>query len=159
MTSHYVSGNGEDPSGIEPLAWPPFGTEALPFGAEMLPFGMRMMPTETAMIARWRAAEGRLYPLIMVDPDLYESAVTLVAEATQLLRAECDTLEDLLDVDVAGILARCGTAADAAAAGVSSATAVDAACARRMFELVGSPCSGTEAFSDTHADFLAEGGR
>jgi len=137
MTSLYAPGQGEDANAAEPSIWPPFGTDALPFGADMLPFGTRTMPIELTTVARWRAAEGRLYPLIMTDVDLYETAVTLVAEAAQLLRAECDTIEDLLDVDAADVLARCRTTATLGAAGINPTTAVDAACARRLLELRG----------------------
>jgi hypothetical protein len=137
MTSLYASGQGEDPNEVAPSTWPPFGTEGLPFGADMLPFGMRTMPTEVTTLARWRAAEGHLYPLVMVDSELYETAVTLVAEAGQVLRAECDSIEDLFDLDVAGVLARCRTAAQLAEAGINPATAVDAARARRALELHG----------------------
>jgi hypothetical protein len=153
MTSLYAPGQGEDPYGIAPSTWPPFGTEELPFGADMLPFGMRTMPTEVTTFARWRAAEGQLYPLVMVDPELYETAVTLVVEAAQLLRAECDSIEDLLDLDVAGVIARCRTAARLAEAGINPMTAVDAACARRVLELHGAPPF------EPQAGAFVEGGR
>jgi hypothetical protein len=153
MTSLYAPGQGEDPNEIAPSTWPPFGTEGLPFGADMLPFGMRTMPTEVTTLARWRAAEGSLYSIVMVDPELYETAVTLVVEAAQVLRAECDSLEDLLDLDVARVLARCGTAAQLAEAGVNPATAIDAARARRVLELHGAPPFEPPAGS------FAEGGR
>jgi hypothetical protein len=153
MTSLHAQGQGEDPNGIAPATWPPFGTEELPFGADMLPFGTRTTPTEVTTLAQWRAAEGRLYPLVIVDPKLYETAVMLVAEAGRILRAECDSIEDLLDLDVAEVLARCRTAGRLAEAGVNPATAVDAARARRVLELHGS------SLFETQAGSFAEGGR
>jgi hypothetical protein len=93
-------------------------------------------------VARWRAAEGRLYPLIMVDLDLYEAAVSLVREAAQVLRRECGTVAELTYVDAAGVLAQCPSAAGMASAGFDPRTAFDAACAGRFRELAG---SGPEA--------------
>ena len=148
MTSLYAAGQGENRNETRPSTWPPFGTDSLPFGAEMLPFGMPTMPTEVTTLARWRAAEGYLYPLVMVDPDLYEGAVALVVEAAQLLRTECDSIEDLFEVDVAGVLARCRAAARLTEAGIDPATAVDAARARRVVELHGPPLFDPEASAD-----------
>ena len=97
-------------------------------------------------VARWRAAEGRLYPLVMVDPDLYEAAVSLVREAAQVLRRECGTVVELTDVDAAGVLAQCPAAARMASSGFDPRTAFDAACAGRFRELAGSePEAGFEA--------------
>jgi hypothetical protein len=85
--------------------------------------------------ARWQAADPRLYPLIMSDPDLYEAAVTLMAEARDVLRARCDTVSALADVDATGVLDRCPSAPATTARGVDSDTVVDAARAYRWREL------------------------
>ena len=85
--------------------------------------------------ARWRAAEGRLYPLIMVDPALYEVAVTLVCEAADVLRRRCGTVSELLGVDASTALASCPSAPVMSALGFDPGTAFDAACAYRWREL------------------------
>jgi hypothetical protein len=50
-------------------------------------------------LARWRAADDRLYPLAMVDADSYQHAVALVGRMLDELRRSCDTLNDLVEVD------------------------------------------------------------
>jgi hypothetical protein len=85
--------------------------------------------------ARWRAAEGRLYPLIVVDPALYEAAVTLVCEAADVLRWRCGTVSELVGVDASMVLASCPSASVMSALGVDPGTAFDAACAYRWREL------------------------
>jgi hypothetical protein len=87
--------------------------------------------------ARWQAAEARLYPLIMSDPDLYEAAVTLIAEARDVLRVHCDTVSALADVEAAGVLAGCPSASATTARGVDPDLVVDAARAYRWRELAG----------------------
>lgn len=85
--------------------------------------------------ARWKAAETRLYPLIVVDSDLYEAAVTLVREVAEVLRRRCGTVTELVDVEAAVILARCPSASVMSALGFDPGTAFDAACAYRWREL------------------------
>jgi hypothetical protein len=85
--------------------------------------------------ARWQAAEGRLYPLVMVDAALYEAAVTLVREATDVLRSRCATVTELAGADAAAVLARCPSASAMSALGFDPGTAYDAACACRWREL------------------------
>jgi hypothetical protein len=87
--------------------------------------------------ARWRAAEARLYPLIMSDPDLYEAAVTLLSEARDVLRSQCDTASELAEVAAAGVLARCRSAVATTARGIDPDVVVDAARAYRWRELTG----------------------
>jgi hypothetical protein len=84
---------------------------------------------------RWRAAEGRLYPLITVDPALYEAAVTLVCEVADVLRSKCATVAELVHVDAADVLRQCPSAHLTGALGVDPDTAFDAACAYRWREL------------------------
>jgi hypothetical protein len=85
----------------------------------------------------WQAAEARLYPLVMSDPDLYEAAVTLMSEARDVLRARCGTVSELADEEAAGVLAGCPSAAATLARGVSADVVVDAARAYRWRELTG----------------------
>lgn len=85
--------------------------------------------------ARWRAAEGRLYSLIVADPPLYEAAVTLVCEAADVLRWRCRTVGELVGVDASTVLASCPSAPVMSALGFDPGTAFDAACAHRWREL------------------------
>lgn len=48
------------------------------------------------MLAAWRAAEERLYPMIMVVPEAYERVVRLVGEATVELQLACPDLASLV---------------------------------------------------------------
>lgn len=90
---------------------------------------------ELAARSRWQAAEARVYPLIMSDPDLYEAAVTLVAEARDVLRAECDTASAVAEKGTAAVLAGCPSAPTTLARGADAETVVDAARAQRSREL------------------------
>jgi hypothetical protein len=87
--------------------------------------------------SRWQAAEARLYPLVMSDPDLYEAAVTLMSEARDVLRARCGTVSALADEEAARVLAGCPSAASTLARGVDADVVVDAARAYRWRELTG----------------------
>jgi hypothetical protein len=90
---------------------------------------------EPPAAARWKAAEARLYPLVVVDSRLYEAAVTLVREVADVLRRRCGTVTELVDVDPAAILAGCPSASVMSAFGLDPGTAFDAACAYRWREL------------------------
>ncbi|MPZ78924.1 MAG: hypothetical protein GEV28_00370 [Actinophytocola sp.] len=85
--------------------------------------------------ARWKAAEDRLYPLITVDPALYEAALTLVCEVADVLRGQCGTVTELVGADAAAVLARCPSAPVLSALGFDPGAAFDAACACRWREL------------------------
>lgn len=50
-----------------------------------------------ALLAEWRAAEDRLYPMIMVRPESYERVVRLVGETTVELQLACLDLPSLVD--------------------------------------------------------------
>lgn len=84
---------------------------------------------------RWSAAEDRLYPLVMVDPDLYEAAVTLVCQALDVLRSQCGTVAELTSADPAVVLRRCPAASAVAALGLDPGVVFDAACAYRSRDL------------------------
>ena len=97
--------------------------------------GTPELPPET--LARFTAAESRLYPLVLVDPAAYERAVAATGRLLAGLRARCP--------DIAAVLARrdplvaslAGTAGEQPAelGGLSAETVVDAACAVRCREL------------------------
>jgi hypothetical protein len=90
---------------------------------------------EMLAVRNWQAAEGRLYPLITVDPVLYEEAVTLVREAADVLRSRCADVTDLIGVDPREILAACPAARGRTEHILDPVTAVDAARALRWREL------------------------
>jgi hypothetical protein len=92
---------------------------------------------QSGVAARWIAAEGRLYPLIVVDPTGYEAAVTLVCEAADVLRSQCGTVTELVAADAATVLARCPSAALLSTLGFDPGTVFDAARAHRWRELTG----------------------
>ena len=50
--------------------------------------------------ARWRAAEDRLFPVVLVDPDTYRRALYVVGLLLEQLRANTTTLDQLLGLDV-----------------------------------------------------------
>lgn len=95
-----------------------------------------------ATMWRWRAAESRLYPLVMADPDLYQLAVGLVVEAYEVLRRSCSTITALIECDAAGVLSECPSAAAVGDYGFDPAIAFDAARARLVREL---PADGVGA--------------
>lgn len=97
---------------------------------------------EPAAAARWKAAENRLYPLIMVDPVLYEAAVTLVREIADQLRRQCRTGTELAGADAAMVLARCPSALEASRLGFDARTAFDAACAYHWRALIAQRADG-----------------
>ena len=74
-------------------------------------------PDITALVRRWREDEARLYPVVMVRPDLYERAGLLVRALTDELRAHT-TVEALAGAfphasrTLDGLLARTGMAAE-----------------------------------------------
>lgn len=49
--------------------------------------------------ARWRAAEDRLFPVALVDPDGYRRLLSVVAVLLQKLRASTTSLDHLLELD------------------------------------------------------------
>jgi hypothetical protein len=106
--------------------------------------GLPMSAAQSSMfemwaVEQWRTAEAKLYPLIMVDPDLFETAVTMVVEASRLLRTQCDTVQDLLEIDAKSVASRCPSVRRVMASGLSPMLAVDAARARRWLEINGMP--------------------
>jgi hypothetical protein len=49
--------------------------------------------------ARWRAAEDRLFPVALVDPDGYRRLLSVVAALLQKLRASTTSFDHLLELD------------------------------------------------------------
>lgn len=84
---------------------------------------------------RWQAAESRLYPLVMADPELYQLAVGLVAEVCEVLRRHCSTVTALHECDAAGVLSDCASATAVRDQGFDPAIAFDAARAQVLREL------------------------
>lgn len=85
--------------------------------------------------ARWRAAEDRLFPVALVDPDGYQRLLSVVAGLLQKLRACTTSLDQLLQLDIhpAPLLA---TTSVAAVDGGADRMALEAAFAVRDRELV-----------------------
>jgi hypothetical protein len=110
------------------------GVEAAAESGPAFPRHERLEPPASS---RWQAAEARLYPLIMSDPDLYEAAVTLMSEARDVLRARCGTVTELAGEEATGVLAGCPSAAETLARGIDADVVVDAARAYRWRELTG----------------------
>lgn len=50
--------------------------------------------------ARWRAAEDRLFPVVLVDPDTYRRVLYVVGLLLEQLRANITSLDQLLGLDV-----------------------------------------------------------
>ena len=90
---------------------------------------------EVLAVRSWQAAEAHLYPLAMVDPDLYEEAVTLVREAADVLRSCCADVTVLIDADPREVLDHCQSAPLWTERGLDPLTAFDAARAIRWREL------------------------
>jgi hypothetical protein len=82
-------------------------------------------------VARMTAAEARLYPLAMVDPDLYERAIAAVGLVATRLRESCRTVEEVLGQREAllGVLPRVAADSGLSLSGLASDNVVDAASA------------------------------
>lgn len=93
---------------------------------------------ETLKLSRWRAAEDLVYPLVMVDPGLYQQAVAAVAKICEVLRSRSLSRGELLALNTeevaATVLTDPGLYAQVtelgSSAGLSAATLVDAALAQ-----------------------------
>ena len=53
----------------------------------------------TVTVARWREAEAKIYPLVLVDPALYEAAVVAVGTLSRAAVARCRTETELFALD------------------------------------------------------------
>lgn len=89
-------------------------------------------------LARFTAAEARLYPLAMVDAAMYERATTLVALTASDLRQTCPDVDAVL-ARRAGLitgLSEVASVAGLSLVGIPADTVVDAASALRYREVV-----------------------
>ncbi len=90
-----------------------------------------------AAMARFTTAEGRLYPMVMVDPVGYQHATSLVGLVVDELRGNCTDIEAVLQAR-AGLIDRLPEIAAAASitlGGIPADTVIDAASAIRCREL------------------------
>jgi len=93
------------------------------------------IPVET--MARFAAAEARLYPMVMVDPDGYQLVTSLVGLVASELRRDCADLAAVFAHRPELISRLPHLAADAglSVGGLPVDAVVDAACALRCREL------------------------
>ncbi|MGA9311282.1 MAG: hypothetical protein WBV74_13035 [Pseudonocardiaceae bacterium] len=93
--------------------------------------------------ARWRAAEDRLFPVVLVDPDTYRRALYVVGLLLEELRANTTSLDQLLglDVDPAPLL----SALPAGSAGSENRLTLEAAFAVRDREITAAAKRGRRA--------------
>jgi hypothetical protein len=87
--------------------------------------------------ARFTAAEARIYPLVMVDPDAYERAVTLTGMLLNDLRSTSSDIDAVLQRREALLLLLTDPTDDErpSLVGLNAETIVDAASAQRCREL------------------------
>jgi len=87
--------------------------------------------------ARFTAAEARLYPMVMVDPEGYRLATTLVGLVVDELRADCADIDVVLRCrdELAARVPEIAAAATLSLGGLPAETVVDAASAIRCREL------------------------
>jgi hypothetical protein len=88
-------------------------------------------------VARWREAEAKIYPLVMIDPALYEAAVVAVGALSRAAVARCRTEAELFGLNpeelVADVRAVDPGAIDAAVSkGVSLTAMCEAALAQAL---------------------------
>ncbi|MFN2479618.1 MAG: hypothetical protein ABR615_10680 [Pseudonocardiaceae bacterium] len=99
--------------------------------------------------ARWRGAEDRLFPVVLVDPDAYRRALSVVSLLLEELRANTTSVDQLLglDVDPAPLLAALPVGGDrfASSAGGENRLTLEAAFAVRDRELVAVAARGRRA--------------
>jgi hypothetical protein len=89
------------------------------------------------LLASWRTAEERLYPVVMVRPDLYERAVWLVGQLAAELRQSCPDVASLVSAEprVAAMVEQLEADNDKSLAGLDVSLIAAAACSFRYREL------------------------
>lgn len=92
---------------------------------------------------RWRAAEDRLYPQVMTDPDIYQRVVSAVGAVVSELRRRAGTVEELLVLEAEPAEVLAATTVDRAAAGIGDDVLLQAACSVRSRELAAATGPGT----------------
>jgi len=102
------------------------------------------------VMARFTAAEARVYPLVMVDPEIYERAVTLTGMLLKDLRSTCPDIDAVLRRRKAltSLLTETTDEDRPSLIGLDPDTLVDAASAQRCRELHAEP--GTAAAEGRH---------
>jgi hypothetical protein len=99
------------------------------------PFQDPAVPGE--LLFKWFRSEERLYPVAMVDPDRYETAVRLVGRVAEQLRASCPDLASLVaaDAETLGMAQRVASFDPATTADIDLSLVAGAACSIRYREL------------------------
>jgi hypothetical protein len=109
--------------------------------SSIVPAADRRATRETITLARWRDAEAKIYPLVMVEPALYEAAVAAVAHACDQLRSRYSARRDLLAVDVDALTIELAEVSEdfsrLAGVGIGFRLVCEAALAHRFMELSG----------------------
>lgn len=112
---------------------------------------------ETLKLSRWRAAEDQVYPLVMVDPALYQQAVAAVAKICEVVRSRRLSRQELLALNTEEVAASVLTEPElythvtalSGSAGLSATTLVDAALAQLAALTPPPDTSDTPVTSDT----------
>jgi hypothetical protein len=104
-------------------------------GVQAIPSDQFLMHAVTK--ARWYAAEDKIYPIVMVDPGLYESVIVAVSALSRTALSQCHTEADLFALDHGALIAGADTTDrhtidDAANRGVPLAAMCDAALAQAL---------------------------
>jgi hypothetical protein len=99
------------------------------------PFRDPDVPDE--LLSKWFQAEERLYPVAMVMPERYQSAVRLVGRLAEQLRASCPDLPSLVaaDAEVPGMAERLVSYDPMLAEDLDLTLVAGAACSIRYREL------------------------
>ncbi|MGH8822878.1 MAG: hypothetical protein ACRDVN_00160 [Jiangellaceae bacterium] len=105
-------------------------------------------------VARFTAAEARLYPLVIVDPEAYERAVTLTGLLLTDMRSTCPDVDAVLRRREAllRLLTEPTDEARPSIVGLNPETLVDAASALRCRELQAELGAGVAAAGDGWPD-------
>ena len=109
------------------------------------PDGLAAAHVPTEARTRFTAAEGRLYPTAMSDPEGFQRATTLVGLVAEALRRTCADIPAVLDgrEEMVARLPALAEAAGEDAGGLPADAVVDAASALRCRELqAGAPLTG-----------------
>jgi len=103
------------------------------------------LPVE--VMARFAAAEARLYPMVVADPEGYQRATSLVALVADVLRREGTDVAAVLArrEELIGALPRLAAEAGLDPGGLPADAVVDAASALRCRELGAGPQAGSDA--------------
>jgi hypothetical protein len=94
------------------------------------------------LVAHWKAAEERLYPVVMVSPDVYERAVRLVGALVSELERSTPDMGALVEAapGLADRAARLAGEGEMTTAGLDLPLIAAAACAMRHRTLVNQAC-------------------